>query len=287
MSRAMFLRIFIGIFGIVFIMLTFWLSARFHLSTSTKLVIILAFALATFFAEVIIAIENLEKRLKNAFPSLELSLKDQVTVNETIKLYNKLKRNHTGISTKIALADFEKIHHVLCQAEKGGDFVFHDIYSSSMILLAALEPGQSFKVVSNLTKRFYWKSGRDMTEHAKLNYRQAKRGIHIERMFILNTKDELTEIKEIMTEQKENNIDVSYAFRGDLDTMLPYASFALSVEQVTGIISHREDSLGKVTITSNNEIITDLATKFDDIKRRSIKLGSEINQNNTNTGLVG
>ncbi|MHB8317313.1 MAG: hypothetical protein ACYDCW_16470 [Acidithiobacillus ferrivorans] len=281
MSRAMFLRIFIGLFGIVFIVLTFWLSAHFHLSTSTKLVIILAFALATFFAEVIIAIDNLEKRLKNAFPSLELSLKDQITVNETIKLYNKLKRSHTGISTRIALADFEKIHHVLCQAEKGGDFVFHDIYSSSMILLAALEPGQSFKVVSNLTKRFYWKSGRDMTEHAKLNYRQAKRGIHIERIFILNTKDELSEIKEIMAEQKENNIDVSYAFRGDLDKMLPYASFAISVEQTTGIISHREDSLGKVTITSNNEIITDLATKFDDIKRQSIKLGSEIHQANT------
>ena len=64
MSRAMFLLIFIGLFGIVFIVLTFWLSAHFHLSTSTKLVIILAFALATFFAEVIIAIDNLEKRLK-------------------------------------------------------------------------------------------------------------------------------------------------------------------------------------------------------------------------------
>lgn len=269
MSKAMFLRILIGLFGIVFIVLTFWLSARFHLSTSTKLVIILAFALATFFAEVIIAIDNLEKRLKNAFPSLELSLKDQIAVNETIKLYNKLKRSHTGISTRIALADFEKIHHVLYQAEKGGDFVFHDIYSSSMILLAALEPGQSFKVVSNLTKRFYWKSGKDMSEHAKLNYRQAKKGIHIERIFILNNKDDLSEIKEIMEEQKENNIDVSYAFRGDLDKMLPYASFAISVEQTTGIISHREDSLGKVTITSNNEIITDLATKFDDIKRQA------------------
>jgi hypothetical protein len=36
----------------------------------------LAFALATFFTEVIIAIDNIEKRLKNDFPSLELSHKD-------------------------------------------------------------------------------------------------------------------------------------------------------------------------------------------------------------------
>lgn len=175
MSKAIFLRIFIGLFGMVLIVLTFWLSAYFHLNISIKLVIVLAFALATFFTEVIIAIDNLEKRLKNAFPPLELSLKDQIALNETIKLYNKLKKNNTGISTRIALADFEKIHHVLSQAEKNGDFVFHDIYSASMILLAALEPGQSFKVVSNLTKRFYWKSGKDMSEHTKLNYRQAKR----------------------------------------------------------------------------------------------------------------
>ena len=283
MSKAMFLRIFIGLFGMVFIVLTFWLSAYFHLNISIKLVIVLAFALATFFAEVIIAIDNLEKRLKNAFPSLELSLKDQIALNETIKLYNKLKKNNTGISTRIALADFEKIHHVLSQAEKNGDFVFHDIYSASMILLAALEPGQSFKVVSNLTKRFYWKSGKDMSEHAKLNYRQAKRGVHIERIFILNNKDDLSEIKEIMEEQEENNINVSYAFRSDLDKLLPYASFAISEEQTAGIISHREDSLGKVTITSNNEIITDLATKFDDIKRQAqtVKLASKIHQTNT------
>lgn len=152
-----------------------------------------------------------------------------------------------------------------------------------MILLAALEPGQSFKVVSNLTKRFYWKSGKDMSEHAKLNYRQAKRGIHTERIFILNNKDDLSEIKEIMEEQEENNINVSYAFRSDLDKLLPYASFAISEEQTAGIISHREDSLGKVTITSDNEIITDLATKFDDIKRQAqtVKLASKIHQTNT------
>jgi len=76
MSKAMFLRIFIGLFGMVFIVLTFWLSAYFNFNVSIKLVIILAFALATFFTEVIIAIDNIEKRLKNDFPSLELSHKD-------------------------------------------------------------------------------------------------------------------------------------------------------------------------------------------------------------------
>ena len=76
MSKAMFLRIFIGLFGMAFIVLTFWLSAYINFNVSIKLVIILAFALATFFTEVIIAIDNIEKRLKNDFPSLELSHKD-------------------------------------------------------------------------------------------------------------------------------------------------------------------------------------------------------------------
>ena len=70
MSRVIFLRLLIGLLGIVFIVLTFWLGAYFHLNVSTKIVIVLAFALAAILAEIVIAIDNLEKRLKAAFPSL-------------------------------------------------------------------------------------------------------------------------------------------------------------------------------------------------------------------------
>ncbi|MHB1660707.1 MAG: hypothetical protein ACYCTD_01240 [bacterium] len=274
MSRVTFLRLFIGLFGIVFIVLTFWLSAYFHLSISTKIVIVLAFALATIFAELIIAIDNLEKRLKAAFPSLELPLKEQIAVNETIMLYNKLKKKKTDISTRIAIAGFEKIHYLLKQAEKGGDFTFHDIYAAKFIILGELKPGQSFKVVSNLIEPFYWKSGKDMTEHTELNYRQAKKGIRIERIFILKNEDDLPKIKEVMEEQAKNNIDVFYAFKDDLSRLLPYASFAISEELSIGVISHREDLLGKVTITSNNEVITELAWQFDNIKKQSNKFSA-------------
>ena len=200
MSRGIFLRLFIGLFGVVFIVLTFWLSVYFHLSISTKIVIVLVFALATIFAELVIAIDNLEKRLKAAFPSLELSLKEQVVVNETIMLYNKLKKKKTDIATQIAVEGFEKIHYLLKQAEKGGDFTYHDIYAAKMIILGELKPGQCFKVASNLTEPFYWKSGKDVSEHTKLNYRQAKRGIRIERIFILKNEDDYSKIEEIMEE---------------------------------------------------------------------------------------
>jgi hypothetical protein len=56
--------------------------------------------------------------------------------------------------------------------------------------------------------------------------------------------------------------------------MLPYASFAISEELSIGIISHREDLLGKITITSNNQIITELAWQFDIIKKQSKKLNA-------------
>lgn len=277
MSRVTFLRLFIGLFGIVFIILTFWLSAYFHLSVSTKIVIVLAFALATIFAEFIIAIDNLEKRLKATFPSLELSIKEQIAINETIMLYNRLKKKKTDIATKIALADFEKIHLLLKQAEKGGDFIFHDIYAAKLIILGELKPGQSFKVASNLVEPFYWKSGKDMTEHTRQNYRQAKRGIRIERIFILKNGDDFSKMEEIMAEQSKNNIDVFYVFQDSLNKMMPYASFAISEELSIGIISHREDLLGKITITSNNEIITELAWEFDNIKKQSNKFSVEKN----------
>ncbi len=271
MSRATFFRLSIGLFGIIFIVLTFWIGAFFHLRISTKIVIVLAFALATIFAELIIAIDSLEKRLKAAFPSLELSLKEQIAVNETIMLYNRLKKKKTDIATKIALSDFEKIHKLLRQAEKGGDFTFHDIYAAKFIVVSELKAGQSFKVASNLIEPFYWKSGKEVSEHAQMNYKQAKKGVLIERIFILKNEDDFSKMKEVMAEQAENNIEVFYIFKDDLNKILPYASFAISEELSIGIISHREDLLGKITITSNNEIVTELAWQFDILKKQSKK----------------
>lgn len=272
MSRVLFLRMIVGLLGLVFVMLTLWVGNLFHLSMSVTLVIMLAFALATFFAEIVIALENLEKRLKIAFPSLDLSLTEQVSVNETINIYNKLKKNHAVVSTRIALTEFENIHKMLSQAEKGSDYVFHDIYVASMILLGALEPGQTFKVVSNLTKSFYWRSGRNASKHSDLNFRQANRGIIIERIFLLNKSDNIEEINSIMQEQKDHGIAVYYIYKDDIENSLPYSSFAISEEQSTGIISYREDILGKVTVTSNSELVTDLATRFEEIKTNAVRV---------------
>ncbi|MBN6743111.1 hypothetical protein JKG47_22050, partial [Acidithiobacillus sp. MC6.1] len=259
MSKATFLRIIIGVTGLLFVMLTFWLGKFFNLSVSTKMILVLSFALATFFAEVIIAIDNLDKSIKRVFPLLKLPAKDQAGLTETISLYNKLKEKRNSISTSIALAEFDNIHRMLAQANNGGDFIFHDIYASSMILLEALQPGQSFKVVSNLSKRFYWKSGKQISEHAMLNFRQVKNGVRIERIFVLNNDENLEEMREIMLEQRDNGIEVRYAFKEDLYGVLQYASFAISEDLNTGIISHRDDLLGKVTVTSNSEMVTVLS----------------------------
>ncbi len=81
-------------------------------------------------------------------------------------------------------------------------------------------------------------------------------------------------MKEIIDELVKNNIDVFYVFQNELDKMLPYASFAISEELSIGIISRREDLLGKITVTSNNQIITELSWQFDIIKKQSKKINS-------------
>ena len=235
----------------------------------------LAFALATFLAEIIIVIDNLEKRIKLSFPSLELSPAEQASVNETLSIYNRLKKQHSVVSTRIALLEFDNIHKMLKCAERGSDYIFHDIYLASMVLLGSLEPGQTFKVVSNLTKRFYWKTGKHGSEHSELNFRQARNGVIIERIFVLSTKNELGELAEIIEEQARAGIHVYYIFKESIENILPYASFAISEDLSSGIVSHREDILGKVTVTANSEWIIDLATRFDEIKAVSNVLSDQ------------
>lgn len=275
MSRALLLRLIIAFFGLIFILLTLWAGSRYHLRFSITLVVMLAFALATFLAEIIIVIDNLEKRIKLSFPSLELSPAEQASVNETLSIYNRLKKQHSVVSTRIALLEFDNIHKMLKCAERGSDYIFHDIYLASMVLLGSLEPGQTFKVVSNLTKRFYWKTGKHGSEHSELNFRQARNGVIIERIFVLSTKNELGELAEIIEEQARAGIHVYYIFKESIENILPYASFAISEDLSSGIVSHREDILGKVTVTANSEWIIDLATRFDEIKAVSNVLSDQ------------
>ena len=275
MSRALLLRLIIAFLGLIFILLTLWAGSQYHLRFSITLVVMLAFALATFLAEIIIVIDNLEKRIKLSFPSLELSPAEQASVNETLSIYNRLKKQHSVVSTRIALLEFDNIHKMLKCAERGSDYIFHDIYLASMVLLGSLEPGQTFKVVSNLTKRFYWKTGKHGSEHSELNFRQARNGVIIERIFVLSTKNELGELAEIIEEQARAGIHVYYIFKESIENILPYASFAISEDLSSGIVSHREDILGKVTVTANSEWIIDLATRFDEIKAVSNVLSDQ------------
>ncbi len=223
MSRALLLRLIIAFFGLIFILLTLWAGSQYHLRFSITLVVMLAFALATFLAEIIIVIDNLEKRIKLSFPSLELSPAEQASVNETLSIYNRLKKQHSVVSTRIALLEFDNIHKMLKCAERGSDYIFHDIYLASMVLLGSLEPDQTFKVVTSLTKKFYWKTGKHGSEHSELNFRQARKGVIIERIFVLSTKNEPGEFAEIIEEQTRAGIHVYYIFKESIENILPYA----------------------------------------------------------------
>lgn len=270
MSRAMLLRLLIAFFGLVFVLLTFWAGSIYHLGIAITVVIMLAFGLAAFLAEIIIVIDNLEKRIKNLFPAVDLSAKEQASINETLGTYIRLKKSHSIVSTRIALLEFDNIHKMLSAAERGSDYIFHDIYLASMVLLGSLEPGQTFKVVSNLSKRFYWKTGLRGSEHSELNIQQARKGVNIERIFVLSSEFEIAELEPIMHEQENVGIKVYYIVRESIENILPYASFAISEELSTGIISHRQDILGKVTVTCNNEWISELSTRFEEIKSISV-----------------
>ena len=79
--------------------------------------------------------------------------------------------------------------------------------------MISIEPDQTFKVVSSLTKKFYWKTGKHGSEHSELNFRQARKGVIIERIFVLSTKNEPGEFAEIIEEQTRAGIHVYYIFK--------------------------------------------------------------------------
>ena len=271
MSKNSIIRIIVGFIGFIAIILVFWIASIFRWNGTTQVIIALLIALASILVEMIISLDKLKESIERIYPALELSLEEQRTINDTIILCNELKRKNSDPSAKIALAGFDKINYILKQAVKGSDFTYNDIFEANMVTLKGLKPGQTFKGVSALIKPEYWRTGKAMVEYREVNYNQSKIGVKIERIFLLGSEKDLEPMTEIMKEQSDNNISVYYVFKNGIANLLIYPDFSVVPDLRFALVVHREDMLERVTVTTNEEIVSEIEIQFNELKKRAVK----------------
>jgi len=267
------LRLTVALIGVVSAIAVFWVGARFHWDDSTQVVIAVLIALGAVLVEMIISFDELKDGIETIYPALELSLEEQRSINKAIILCNDLKKKNDSPLSRIALAGFDKTLHILNQAISEGDFIYNDIFEANMITLSMLKPGQTFKGVSALIKPMYWKTGKAMIEYRKINYGQARNGVRIERIFILNDDHDLDIMKEIMVDQAQNGISVYHVFKKNLADLKIYPDFSVVEDLNFGLVVHREEMLERVTATKNTETVAELSAQFDELKKRAEAFG--------------
>ncbi len=109
-----------------------------------------------------------------------------------------------------------------------------------------------------------------MTEYRKINYGQAKIGVQIERIFILNDDHDLGIMQEIMDDQFKNGISIYHVFKKDIGDLKIYPDFSVVEDLNFGLVVHREEMLERVTATKNNETVAELSLQFDELKKRAV-----------------
>jgi len=270
LSKSTVLRLSVALIGVVSVIAVFWIGARFHWDDSTQVVIAVLIALGAILVEMIISFDELKDGIETIYPALELSLEEQRTINKAIILCNDLKKKSDSPLSRIALAGFEKVIYILNQANSDGDFIYNDIFEANMITLSMLKPGQTFKGVSALIKPLYWKTGKAMAEYRKVNYEQARKGIKIERIFLLNDDHDLNIMQEIMEDQSKNGISVYHIFKKDIADLKTYPDFSVVEDLNFALVVHREEMLERVTVTKNTESVAEISSQFDELKKRAV-----------------
>ncbi len=267
MSKTSIIRIIVAFIGFISIIIVFWVASIFKWSSTTQIVIALLVALASVLVEMIISMDKLKEGIERIYPALELSLEEQRTINNTIILCNQLKKKTDDPAGRIALAGFDKVNYILNQAVKGSDFIYNDIFEANMVTLKGLKLGQTFKGVSALIKPEYWKNGKAMNEYREVNYSQAKLGVNIERIFLLNSEKDLEQMIPIMKDQLEHGIRVYYIFKNAITEQHVYPDFSVVPDLRFALVVHREDMLERVTVTTNEETVSEIENQFDKLKQ--------------------
>jgi len=276
MSKTSIVRIIVAFVGFISIIIVFWVASVFKWSSTTQIVIALLIALASILVEMIISMDKLKESIERIYPALELSLEEQRTINNTIILCNQLKKKIDDPAGRIALSAFDKVNYILNQAVKGSDFIYNDIFEANMVTLKGLKPGQTFKGLSALIKPEYWKNGKAMNEYREVNYSQAKMGVNIERIFLLNTEKDLELMTPIIKDQSEHGIRVYYLLKNTITEQHVYPDFSVVSELRFALVVHREDMLERVTVTTNEETVSEIENQFDKLKHIAIEFKLKI-----------
>lgn len=190
---------------------------------------------------------------------------------EFVEQVERLKERADDPIAKIALNNLEKTEFLIDQAHAGEEILITDMYAANRIGLEMLEPGDYFHGLSALVDSVDWAHDEGLQLYKKANYDQAKKGVKIERTFVLQSEKDINSMRAIMDEQSANGIDVRYVIEDDLKSLSYFPDFTIIPKFNLVLYVPNLKNLKTCVATSNEDLKDDIMKDYDAVLRYATK----------------
>ncbi|ESQ15517.1 MAG: hypothetical protein N838_29090 [Thiohalocapsa sp. PB-PSB1] len=113
-----------------------------------------------------------------------------------------------------------------------------------------------------------------MERYRDLNYKQAKRGVIIQRVFLFEDKQDCNAMMEVMQEQADKGIKVWYCYQKDISHIANSPDFSVMTDLGFAITVEKREKLHGVSLSRSRTAINRLDSQFSQITERATEVTS-------------
>jgi len=190
---------------------------------------------------------------------------------EFLEQMENLKSRDNDPIAKIALNNFTKTEMMINHAANGEEIIITDMYEANRIPLEMLDAGDDFFGISAIVNPIDWAHDSDLQKYKAANAAQAKKGVNIERTFVLQTAREIEAMRAIMDEQSSMGISVRYVIEDDLKSLSYFPDFTIMPKFNLVIYVPNLNNLTTCIATCNEDLVNELMRDYDTVQRYATK----------------
>lgn len=190
---------------------------------------------------------------------------------EFLDQINTLKDRKGDPIAKIALNDLERTEILIDHASSGSELLITNMYDANRIPLDMLEKGDDFFGISALIHPMDWAHDKGLQRYRETNYKQAKKGVNIERTFVLQSERDINSMRSIMDEQAKMGIKVSYVMEDHLKSLSYFPDFTIIPKFDLVIYVPNLKNLKSCIATCNKDLVNEIMKDYKTIQHYAIK----------------
>ncbi|PCH98753.1 MAG: hypothetical protein COB76_06775 [Alphaproteobacteria bacterium] len=168
---------------------------------------------------------------------------------------------------KIALNNLKKTEMMIDHAGKGQEIIITDMYEANRIPLEMLNKGDAFLGISAIINPLDWAHDEELQKYKDTNAAQAKKGVDIERTFVLQSPRDIDSMRAIMDEQSAMGISVRYVLEDDLKSLSYFPDFTIMPSLNLVIYVPNLNNLTTCIATCDADLMSELMKDYETVQK--------------------